>query len=609
MTLTADQVPPAPAPTDTAPAREPPTWVGLAALAGATDQLSLKRGDVLVRQGEPSDTLYFVLSGRFTVQLDGDDAPITEIGQGRSIGEIGFFAGLPRTATVVAKRDSRVLAITRERFRAIGEASPEIRDAVILSLASRVSESNRHAVPAPAPVRTLIVMPAGASGPSPRFLDGLRRVFATASRAVFLTPDVIAEKFPGRALDDAGVSNWLNGLESDADFVVYLADDTLTDWTRKCIRQADAILLVGEMRAAAALNPSERFALSIHPRSARRLVLLHEARTQVASGTAAWLEPRDVFMHHHVALQDTADIARLFRFIAGRAVGFVAGGGGALGSAHLGVYKAFCEAGADFDILGGTSVGAAMMAAFACGADAERVDQGTRNIFVTSRAFRRLTLPRYGLIDHKVFDRALRAEYGDTTIEDLWRPFFAVSSNLSEHKPQIHRSGPVWQAVRASGAIPGVLPPFFTRNGDMLVDGAVMDNVPLAPMRALKSGPNVIAILGPDNAMRYPVDYDAIPGPIELAALMLNPFSRRRLPQAPNVLQVIMLSMAANRPSDLRLSKTDVAIWPEIPGDCRFTNWDRHNEIFLHAHRGAAAWIEARLSEQDAGVLAVVGRA
>src|SRR5262245_8859923 len=412
MTLTADQASPAPAPTDTVPAREPPTWVGLAALAGATDQLLLKRGDVLVRQGEPSDTLYFVLSGRFTVHLDGDDTPISEIGQGRSIGEIGFFARLPRTATVVAKRDSRVLAITRERFHAIGEALPEIRDAVILSLASRVSESNRHPVPAPAPGRTLAVMAAGASAPSPRFLDGLRGVFTAASRAIFLTPEVIAEKFPGCALDDADVSNWLNGLESDADFVVYLADDNLTDWTRKCIRQADAVLLVGEMRAAATLNPCERFALSIHPRSARRLVLLHEARTQVASGTAAWLEPRDVFMHHHVALQDTADIARLFRFVAGRAVGFVAGGGGALGSAHLGVYKAFCEAGADFDILGGTSVGAAMMAAFACGADAERADQGTRNIFVTSRAFRRLTLPRYGLIDHKVFDRGLRAEYG-----------------------------------------------------------------------------------------------------------------------------------------------------------------------------------------------------
>src|SRR3954468_19508155 len=116
MTLTTDQATPAPVPTDTVPAREPDatTWVGLAALAGAADELSLKRGDVLVRQGEPSDALFFVLSGRFTVHLGGVAEPIAEIAQGQPIGEIGFFGGLPRTATVVAQRDSRVLAITRE---------------------------------------------------------------------------------------------------------------------------------------------------------------------------------------------------------------------------------------------------------------------------------------------------------------------------------------------------------------------------------------------------------------------------------------------------------------------------------------------------------------
>ena len=88
-------------------------------------------------------------------------------------------------------------------------------------------------------------------------------------------------------------------------------------------------------------------------------------------------------------VQDTKDCARLLRFLSGKAVGFIAGGGGALGSAHLGVYKAFQEAGVEADILGGTSVGAAMTAGLAYGVDPDRVDQGTHNIFVTSRAFRR----------------------------------------------------------------------------------------------------------------------------------------------------------------------------------------------------------------------------
>jgi len=444
------------------------------------------------------------------------------------------------------------------------------------------------------------VVPAGI-GPLPRdFIDMVRTVGAAAGGATFLTAAGIAARFPGTALDEETISSWLNALEIDCEFVFYVADDTLTDWTRKCIRQADAVLLVATAGAAAEPNASELFAFSILPPSARRLVLVHPARTNVVSGTARWLNSRDVFMHHHVALQDTADVQRLFRFLSGRAVGFVAGGGGALGSAHLGAYKAFREAGADFDILGGTSVGAAMMAAFACGADAERVDEGTRNIFIKSRAFRRLTVPRYALIDHKVFDRALRAEYGDVLIEDIWTPFFAVSSSLSDHVPRLHRRGPLWQAVRASGSIPGILPPFYTAEGEMLVDGALMDNVPLAPMKALKSGPNVVVILGSDAPRRYAVDYDTIPGPRALLAAMLNPFMRRRLPPAPGILQVIMLSMMANRPSDLELGDSDILVRPTLPDDLRFAHWERHTEIFWQTYRETADWIAAQSKENPA---------
>ena len=568
------------------------TVADLEALAAGAEQVALQRGDVLMRQGEPSDVLFFVLSGRFTVHVDGIAEPIAEIAQGQPIGEIGFFGGLPRTATVIALRDSRVLAITRERFAEVSASAPGLRDTVTVSLARRLAAKvGLPAVRHPAVMRTVAVVPAGDAPLSQSFVELLRAVLRSAGGAMVLTGREIAARFPDVPLDDAAISNWLDALEIDSDFVVYVADDALTDWTRKCIRQADAVLLVAAAGAAVEPNPSELMAFAVLPPSARRLVLLHPARSQIVAGTSAWLGSRDVFMHHHVALQDTADVRRLLRFLTGRALGFVAGGGGALGSAHLGAYKAFCEAGAEFDMLGGTSVGAAMMAAFACGVDAERVDEGTRNIFVKSRAFRRLTLPRYGLIDHKVFDRALRSEYGDVLIEDLWMPYFAVSSNLSEHRLSIHRRGLLWQAVRASGSIPGILPPFYTADGEMLVDGALMDNVPLAPMKVLKTGPNVVVMLGSDAPTRYAVDYDAIPGPRELMAAMLNPFSRRRLPPAPGILQVIMLSMMANRPSGLELGDSDILIRPELPDDLRFTHWERHNEIFAQAYRGTVAWL------------------
>jgi NTE family protein len=334
---------------------------------------------------------------------------------------------------------------------------------------------------------------------------------------------------------------------------------------------------------------------------------MHDARRDSVTGTAAWLADRDPFMHHHVALQDAADVERLFRFLAGRAVGFVAGGGAAFGSAHLGAYKAFAELGVDFDIFGGTSVGAAITAALAAGLTAERVDAATHNIFVKQRSFQRYSLPYYGLLNHKVFDQALRAEFGPTAIEDLWKPFFAVSTNLSRNEIMLHRRGPVWEAVRASASIPALLPPFFTRTGEMLVDGAIIDNVPLAPMRMLKSGPNVVVALRPLAPTTYAVDYDAIPGLRETLIAALNPFRRRKRPPVPSILQVIMLSMVANRRQALALSDTDLLVQPAVPDGVQPTRWERHTEVFMHAYHAAAATLRQQIAEDDPRLAAILG--
>jgi NTE family protein len=577
----------------------------LEGLSRIAETRKLRRGDILVRRGALSDTLNFVVSGRFSVDSEDGGEPIAEIGRGEPIGEIGFFARLPRTFTVTALRDSEVLTIRRDRFDEVSDAIPGVRDAVIKSLAMRLAETKQSANQ-PGAGRTIAVLPAGQSGLSQRFCDLLRQVFESNQRAIFLTHAAIEERFGDSSLDDPSTSNWLNALETVADFIFYIADETRSDWTAKCIRQADVLLLAAAAAAGKRLNPSESFAFSLHRPASRRLVILHEARTAVATDTILWLHDRDVLMHHHVSLQDADDVERLRRFLSGRALGFVAGGGGALGSAHLGVYKAFSEAGAVFDVFGGTSAGALAVAALAMGLDTEDIDARTHNMFVTNRAFRRFTLPYYALLDHKAFDRALRAEYGDLLIEDLWRPFFAISTNLADRNVMVHRRGPVWQAVRASASIPGVFPPFFTPDGKMLVDGGLIDNVPLAFMKELKSGPNVVVALQENAPKAYLVDYESIPGPREWMIKLLNPFSRRRLPQIPSAVQVIVLSMIANSRQDLPLGSEDLLIHPDLPSGVQWTSWDRHEEVLTSAYTGTVAMIRSRMTESDAGLMAVI---
>jgi NTE family protein len=581
-------------------------FASLEALALHGEPLALRRGDVLVSQGEPSDTLYFVVSGRFSVHVDGVARPVAEIGQGQPIGEVGFFAGLPRTATVSALRDSSVVGFTREQFDRLTEAVPGVRDAVIVALARRISHANRASRPRP-PVRTIAVLPAGGTTIPAPFVATLRREFGTAGVTAFLHAGDIAGRFPGRAPDDGAVADWLNSLEAAFECLCYLADHEATEWTRKCVRQADAILLVAAEGASTAPNAGERFAFDVHGAAARQLVLLHPRRTPTVSGTAAWLAERDVHLHHHVSLEDGADVRRLHRFLTGRAVGFVCGGGGALGSAHLGVYQAFTEAGADFDLLGGTSVGAAMTGGLVVGRTPAGIDERTHDMFIRQRSFRRPTVPRYALLDHTVFDRCLQGIYGDVVIEDCWKPFVAVSTNLSDQRLHVHRRGSMWQAVRASSSLPGVLPPFFTTGGEMLVDGGLMDNVPLGPVKAIKTGPNVAVALSVRARTTYEVDYAQIPGCRQLLATALNPFSRRRLPKVPGLVQVIALSMLASR-ADLQADDSDVVITPEFPPDLGFMSWDRHTEVLRSAYRDAAAAIQRGLADDDPGLAAVLRR-
>jgi NTE family protein len=581
------------------------TPADLEALAVGAKARELRRGEALVRPGEAADELYFVVSGRFAVHTGRIQDSIAEIGPGHPIGEIGFFANIPRTATVTALRDSQVLAITRERFEQIEASSPRIRDAVIKSLASRLAETTRL-VKQPAMPRTMAILLAGQSRQSQRFTELLRAVFCAQNRALFLTHDLIETRFPGFSLHDPSTSSWLNSLETEADFIFYIADDVLTDWTKKCIRQADIVLLIAVAGSGVEPNPSEHFAFALHEPAARRLVILHEARTAVASGTASWFRGRDIFMHHHVALQDKTDVRRLYRFLSGQAVGFVAGGGGALGSAHLGVYKAFTEMGADFDILGGTSTGAAMMAFIAAGKEPEEVDQITHDAFVNKRALKRWTLPYYSLLNHKVYDRQLRAELRGTMIEDFWLPYFAISVSLSKNTIVLHRRGLAWHAIRASTAIPGILPPFFTKEGEMLVDGGIVDNVPLAAMKELKAGPNLVVTLTTWAPKNYPIDYDQIPGPAGLIVAAISGFFGRRPPRAPDMMEVITLSLKVNRRQGLPLGRTDMVIQPEIPVNLHWLSWDRHTELLIAAYRGGISTIRERMAQKDACLMSII---
>lgn len=570
-----------------------------AALATELETVTLARGQALVRQGELTDTLYIVESGRFEVTIAGRDAPIAEIGPGSPIGEIAFLAGGPRTATVTAARDSVVMMLTREQFDRLGTRHPSIWPRLTETLARRLADQTTGRAMRADPVsRVVAVIPAGTRPIPPRFLTYLENAFGRTGTLDVVRSSSLRKSLGGQTdLHSPAAARALNALETQYDRILLIADSELTPWSEKAIRQADVVLSVGtaslETRAPVPLSPHEELAASLFRPESHRLVLVHEQRGRV-KGTAHWLASRNVAAHHHVALTDEADVERLVRFVRGTALGFVACGGGAFCAAHIGLYKAFLERGITFDIMGGTSGGGAMTAAFAMGTPPEEVAAATHEMFVRGKALRRYTWPRFSLLDHTHFDRLLHEHYGGIDIEDLWIPFFAVSTNLSRHAIQRHTRGDLWAAIRSSGSIPGLLPPYYTPDGEMLVDGALLDNVPIQVMHELKRGPNIVVSFEAPRLQRFPVAYDALPSRSQLLWRLLVPFRQTAMPDAPRLRYVLMRALMANRHGfEQHLTDTDLLLVPPLPESMGVMDWGRHHELY----RSAYAWALTKTEE------------
>jgi len=572
----------------------------------------LLSGETLVLQNALADAVFLVVSGRFEIRVEGRPIPVAEVGVGQPIGEIAFFAGGRRTASAIAVRDSIVLELDRPSFEEVVRRVPVLYNQLLASLARRLSETvPRTSSTRIAAARTITLVPAGQHDVPTQFFDRFRAAFAGLGKCLFLRHADVKERFPNLDLDNPSVVHWMNAIESKYDLIVYVADDKPTDWTRKAIRQADELVLLAYGAAAPGLSPLEQIGLAVHPSTHRRLIRIHDRRVPFTTGTEEWLRERDVAMCHHVSLGDDRDFKRLYRFFTGRAVGFVAGGGGGYGPAHVGIFKAFQERGVEFDILGGSSVGAAVLGGFAQLATPAELDLALEDIFVTSRGFKRRTYPRYSLLDHIEFDRALERQCRGAQIEDMWIPYFAVATDVDRAGQSLYliRRGPLWKAMRASCSIPAVLPPVLT-DGRMLVDGGVVDNIPLAPMKALKSGPNLVVYFKAAPAKPYTASYESIPGRWKLLGRMLNPFAREKLPNVPGPVSVLRRCFCIHQSAELLpIGPLDLVLAPPpFPGSS-FMEFDRHSEVSEAAYQWCSTHLDQLAAQDNPGLKALLASA
>ena len=553
----------------------------------------ITRGEYLIRRGEEADVLYLVLRGRFEVLRD-SVVLVAEIGAGEPIGEIAFFAGDRRTADVRASRDSEVLALTRPAYDIVSRKVPAFAQAILRAFGRRLALAAPTApVLSPRAPGHIGLCAAGPTAAPSQLVEDICERLVRQGAAIVRRRDVPSAI---DLRDEAALATWLLALEEKAERLVIVSGEGDTDFDRAALRQCDFLLLCGEARLAGngpvAANELETYASGLFSPHNIGLALWRNHAAQPITATRDWLSGRKVHLHHHIALDRPDDVDRLVRFLTGQALGIVFGGGGALGSAHLGVMRALIEAGACFDMFGGASIGSSIAVEYASGRDLQNSMDEFNNFFMRDKALSRLTVPFYSVFDHRHFDAALVRRYGDLRLEDCACNIFAISTNLTRGEIEMHRSGFAWEAVRASSSIPAALPPFVKETGEVLVDGGILDNLPLGIMQRQKTGPNVAISLGAEDAWRVESRYDALP---QRGTLMRQIAMRRHdSKDFPKIIETVSRSMTVTSARTMRgmdLGGDLLLEPPTVPG-MTILDWRRLREQEAAAYAHTAGRLE-----------------
>lgn len=572
--------------------------IDMAALHSLQTQMewiTLAKGETLFRQGEAGDAMYIVVTGRLQVSVkdsSGNAKLYNEIGSREIVGEMALLTQEARAASVTAIRDTELVKLTTPVFDQLIVQYPKLMMEITRIIVRRQQQMlkgkvetkrsfNYAIIPLSKdlPMKNLLAELAEAMG----IFGSVLAMDATRFDQIYGMPN--AAQTPYDDPLNLVLTKCLTDLDLRHQYLIYAADPDWTAWTQRCVSQADRVVLIANANDTTELRHVEEMMRDRCEGLCLELVLLHPPQTKQPQGTARWLASRKVALHHHICQDNSQHIRRLVRHLTNNTIGLVLSGGGARGFAHLGVLKALHELGIEIDTIGGTSMGSLMSAIHAVYFDPQELVKLTAK-FASTKELLDYTIPFVSLMTSRKVNYVMNELFGDINIEDLWNHYFCISSNLSQAAPIVHRQGLLRRAVRASTAIPAVFSPVFFE-GDVVVDGGLINNFPIDIMRDFCPGGTVIGVsVSPpsDKVESYTLE-DSISG-WELLWNRLNPLSERIA--APSLIWTMLRSLEVN---SVYLQKhtdslTDLLINPNV-GKFGILDFDSYQPIIDIGYQAA----------------------
>uniref|UniRef100_A0A7N6AFM1 lysophospholipase n=1 Tax=Anabas testudineus TaxID=64144 RepID=A0A7N6AFM1_ANATE len=496
----------------------------------ALDWMAVEAGRAVYRQGEKSDSTFIVLSGRLRsviMKEDGKKELIGEYGRGDLIGVVEALTHQNRATTVHAVRDSELAKLPEGALSSIKRKFPQVVTRLIHLLGQKILQQvNARSLALHTPgskwdagnqasnLSTVTVLPVSEEVPLTAFTLELQHALLAIGPTLLLTSDIIKQRLGAAALDSVHeyrLSSWLGQQEDIHRIVLYQTDYTLTPWTQRCIRQADCIIIVGLGEQDPAVGELERMLEGSAVRAQKQLVLLHREDGPPPKSTVDWLNMRSwISRHLHLSCPRRvfskrslpklrvfekpadrhSDFSRLARVLTGNAIALVLGGGGARGCSQVGIMRAICEAGIPVDIIGGTSIGSLMGALYAEDRSHSRMRIRAKEwAMEMTSVFQKvldLTYPVTSMFTGAAFNSSISNVFKSKQIEDLWIPYFNITTDITASTMRVHTDGSLWRYVRASMSLSGYLPPLCDpKDGHLLMDGGYINNLPADVARSM----------------------------------------------------------------------------------------------------------------------------
>ncbi len=539
----------------------------LQALSSLASVIEIKEGETLFHRGDNSRDAYIIISGKLVATTATPTTRGELIGYlmpNELVGEMSLLAAdVPRSLTITASADSTLLQIHQADFEHYCLNKPKVAFKMLEIIIKRTQGVIRH-LEKPMRAQFIAFLPADEA-------VNLEEVIIQLKSCTSHNPKVVILQETDIKANADNLGHLFLNLKQQFEYVLYpisIEEQNLT--TDILIKYADKIVLFGYGDQKADMSPTSLNLLNSRQHYAHvrnELVLLYKNSELRPFDTRNWLKHANFFRHHHIYLDQIGDIQRLGRFMTGKAIGLVLGGGGTRGWAHIGALKALMDANIPIDAVAGTSVGSVAGGCYLSTPNFESLHskyQRLQKIVLKSLSLRELTLPLISLFSGKSATTITRQEF-DFCIEDLPKPFFCISCNITKKEQTIHKHGKLWEIIRASASLPGIVPPTLI-DKQLHVDGGVVNNLPVNIMSEfLENSGTIIAVslVTPPKETQY-----SFPPIISLWDTILIKCGIKKQYLLPSLFYTFVdsLLMGSYSQQQQNMKKADILVQPDLLG-------------------------------------------